>query len=207
MKQIIAAIMAIALTGCGQGYLVTDQDSNSSPATLPPSAIQTIVDTANASRYALGQAPLTQGLSCYLYTVPTSTTAIIGASLTGVGGFIYTGSFNQANAAVSAGLNVLPAALQAQYTTYFVLKCYGTLVNVDNAYHQFSVTSDDGANLCIDGAILNNDGLHAASTVSYVRYLSQGVHSIELDFFQAGGQEALILNQDGKLLSSSLLFH
>jgi len=175
--------------------------------TTAPDTIADIVAEYNATRLAQGQDAVSNGLNCALYTVPTSTTAIIGASLTGIGNFKYVGTFNQPNASVSVGLDILPKALSNVYQTWFIVKCYGELVVTDNNWHQFDLSSDDGSNLYIDGSLLNNDGLHAVQTKSAAKFLASGVHSFELDFFQAAGMQALILNMDGKALPAANLYH
>jgi hypothetical protein len=74
--------------------------------------------------------------------------------------------------------------------------------------HEFDLTSDDGSVLSIGGQLVNNDGLHAAATKSASKALSAAtVYSFELDFFQGGGDQELILNMDGALLPSANLYH
>lgn len=216
---IFSLAMAMALVACNSG-IQTVQGSQgpagatgpqgpagSSPSATTPDSIADIVAEYNATRLAEGQDAVSNGLDCALYTVPTSTTAIIGATLTGVGNFDYIGTFNQPNASVSVGLDILPAPLSNVYQTWFIVKCYGELIVTDNNWHQFDLSSDDGSNLYIDGQILNNDGLHGVQTKSEAKFLSQGVHSIELDFFQAAGMQALILNEDGSPLPAANLYH
>ncbi len=56
--------------------------------------------------------------------------------------------------------------------------------------HQFFLTSDDGSKLLIDGqVIIDNDGIHNASTKGHSMHLTKGLHRIEVQFFQdTGGQ-------------------
>lgn len=186
---------------------------NSAPSASPsaqpsPTAVQQAVLEENEYREAVGQEPLTAGLDCYLYTVPQTTTAIVGATgLVGVGGFTYHGVFNQPVASVTTGFNVLPLELQGIYQTWFIVKCTGDLVVTDNQYHEFDLSSDDGSNLYIDGLLISNDGLHATQTKSNAKFLKYGFHSFELDFFQGGGQQSLLLNEDGALMESSGFYH
>jgi hypothetical protein len=177
-------------------------------ASITPSVIDQMVANQNAYLYSIGQPPLVAGLSCTLYTVPTSTTDIVGATLTQVASFSYTGVFNQLNLPVTAGFNVLPLALQPIYQTWFVMKCTGQLVVTDNNWHNFSLSSDDGSNLYIDGSLLiGNDGQHAIETVAAAKLLTSGFHSFELDFFQAAGEQALILDEDGAVMGSSGFYY
>ena len=51
--------------------------------------------------------------------------------------------------------------------------------------HQFSVTSDDGTILYVDGKeVLNLDGSHSASSGWAILNLEQGMHHIELNYFE-----------------------
>jgi hypothetical protein len=178
-----------------------------SPDDPTADAINLLVGQYNNLRVAQGSDPVTNGLTCSLYTVPTTTTAIIGATLTGVGSWTYNSNFNVANGPTSNGLDVLPTALQPIYQNWYIVKCYGEIVNIDDNYHEFSLSSDDGTNLYVDGILVNNDGMHAITTKSATKFLSAGVHSFELDYLQGTGSEALILNEDGALLDPRFLFH
>jgi hypothetical protein len=204
------AWIAFAFTGCGKGDQGEPGPAGlSAPAAAPLSAIQTIVAQQNAYRATVGQAPYTNGLTCNLYTVPTTTTAIIGAVLTNVGAFGYVGAFNQPNESVSLGFNVLPVALQPVYQTWFITKCTGVLVVADSNWHEFSLSSDDGSNLYINGgaALINNDGLHGLNTVNATKLLEYGVYTIEVDYFQSNGNQGLILSEDGNVMDGSAFYH
>jgi hypothetical protein len=51
--------------------------------------------------------------------------------------------------------------------------------------YRFSLLSDDGAKLRIDGKlVINNDGVHAAIAASAGATLTRGSHSIAVDYFQ-----------------------
>jgi hypothetical protein len=51
--------------------------------------------------------------------------------------------------------------------------------------YRFSLLSDDGAKLRIDGKlVINNDGVHAAFAASAAATLTRGSHSIRVDYFQ-----------------------
>jgi hypothetical protein len=213
-----AIILAFVLSGCGSiSYSGPQGDRGATGPQGPPGQIvippaegadvAEVVKEENDYRASVGQEPLVSGLSCTLYTVPTTTTKIVGATLTSVGSWTYVGTFNVANQSVSTGLNVLPVALQPVYQTWYVVKCSGVIAVADDSWHNFSLTSDDGSNLYVDGLLVSNDGMHGTQTVSNVRFLKHGVHSFELDYLQGSGNEALILNLDGSLLPSSSLYH
>jgi hypothetical protein len=188
----------------------TGPQGPSAPTPTPsptPSPVEVVVQEYNDTREAQGYERVIPGLNCVLSTVPTTATQLAGASLTTVGGFEYRGVFNEANTSVNNGLNVLPAPLKNLYKTWFVLKCSGYIVVADNKWHQFDLTSDDGAILYVDGAALNNDGMHSVQTKSSAKFLSRGVHTFELDFLQGAGMEALVLNMDGSVLPASRFYH
>jgi hypothetical protein len=61
--------------------------------------------------------------------------------------------------------------------------------------YEFTLTSDDGANLFIDGQLaVDNDGVHPARARSGAVELAHGAHSIEVAYFQGPRDEvALVL--------------
>lgn len=198
-------------TGCGS---TGPQGPAGVPGTEPaPPALETVqsaVDQYNAWRTEQGEDPIVPGLDCTLYTVPNTTTAIIGATgLVTVGSFTYTGTFDQSDQAGTSGFNVLPSVLQSVYSTYFIVKCTGDIVIPTSAWYEFDLTSDDGSNLYINGGnpLINNDGVHTEQTDTADKNLEAGVYSFELDYFQAGGNVALILNMDDSLLPAANFYH
>jgi hexosaminidase len=80
-------------------------------------------------------------------------------------------------------------------------------------FYQFSVTSDDGAVLEIDGeTVIDNDGNHAPRLVSGHVPLRAGLHEIRLRYFQSKGGAALDVRWSGasgplQTIESSVLFH
>jgi len=208
MKKTIA-LSFIFLAACAgpQGDTGAQGPQGPAAAVQLESDVQVTVDEVNALRLAQNQEAISQGMSCTLYT-DASPSQIAGATLVTVGSFPYHGNFNQVNGLVSSGLNVLPPALISLYKTNLVVKCTGYLINVDDNWHEFDLTSDDGSILTIDGVqVVNNDGLHASQTKSGAKFLSRGAHSVELDFLQGQGMESLILNEDGLVLPATSLYH
>jgi hypothetical protein len=64
--------------------------------------------------------------------------------------------------------------------------------------YQFETTSDDGSRLLINNKILiDNDGLHARKTFVETIQLKKGRHPIELQYFERGGQEYLMVEWSG----------
>lgn len=197
-----------------QGATGPQGPAASTPPAPTETAVQVMVDTENQYRLSVGQEALYPGLTCNLYTVPQSTTGITAAAnggtapvLTSIGAWDFTGVFNQPNGPVATGLNILPTALQGVYQSWYIVKCTGDLVVSDDNWHEFDVDSDDGSNLYVDGLLINNDGSHGAQDKSASKYLKYGFHSFELDFFQASGNEALILNEDNAVMQASGFYH
>jgi len=64
--------------------------------------------------------------------------------------------------------------------------------------YQFALTSDDGSRLAVDGeTLIDNDGLHGAKEKTGVTALDAGLHSIQVEFFQAGGDMNLRVHWSG----------
>jgi len=176
----------------------------------PPPDLDSVADVLqeyNEGRVAQGQDPVTAGLACTLYTVPNTTTQIVGAVLTTVGSWTYTGVFNVANGPSSPGVNIMPSPLQGIYTSYYVIKCTGLFVALAPGYYEFDLSSDDGANLSVNGALINNDGVHSITVKSATKFLSRGVVSFELDYFDAGGSHALMLESSGIPVAAVNFYH
>lgn len=222
MKYAILCVMFSFLAGCGvalhsgqQGVpgVAGPEGPQAPPAPTPAPVVDDpvtdLVSAYNQYKTALGQAPVTNGLTCTLYTVPTTTIQIVGATgLVNIGTFLYTGNFNVSNTSTNLGLPILPLPIQSVYQNWFILKCTGMIAITQSGWVEFDTTSDDGANLFVDGAILvNNDGLHGAQSKSNVKFLQANMHTFEIDYFQANGNQALTVNMNSSLLKSSVLFH
>ncbi len=69
----------------------------------------------------------------------------------------------------------------------------GYLQVPETGVYQFSLTSNDGSKMTISGKTLLNDGLHAMDEKSMDIALAKGWHPIEIQYFQAGGGDALKL--------------
>ena len=72
------------------------------------------------------------------------------------------------------------------------------LIIPENGDYVFSLTSDDGSALIIDGeTIVGNDGIHPAKTVAMKETLQAGNHTIQVHYFDGGGQRSLALSVKG----------
>ena len=77
----------------------------------------------------------------------------------------------------------------------FSVRWTGYVAIDENAVYTFSLTSDDGSTLWIDGRILvDNGGRHGAITRSEQVRLDRGMHQLMLEYFQAGGPYAIALS-------------
>lgn len=92
-------------------------------------------------------------------------------------------------------------------TEHFGVRYEGTFETPQDGRYEFFLSSDDGSRLSIDGrAILDNDGIHPASTVkSRSLRLTKGPHKLMLDYFEATGEEKLYLGWSSKQFSETAL--
>ena len=78
-------------------------------------------------------------------------------------------------------------------TDRYVMRWRGHIVLPTDGVYTFSTRSDDGSMLYIDeNPIVNNDGLHGATTQEgQTEYLVAGTHAITITFFENGGVSSL----------------
>ena len=68
--------------------------------------------------------------------------------------------------------------------------------------YRFFLGSDDGSRLTIDGEqIILNDGVHPHTVKNGTARLSAGVHEVQVDYFEGGGEESLAVEVQGPGLS------
>lgn len=209
MKLLTIVLMFMMLVGCGKDKLVVIPGPTvtvpAAPLTETEDVLALLADE-NAYRTGLGQTALSKGLSCTLYTVTGGDRIQASVSghntltgITQVATFLYSDVFNQPDASINDGMNVLPVALRSVYKNMYLLRCQGQIVVTKTDYYNFDITSDDGSLLYVDGAkIIDNDNNHGSTTVAGTKYLRRGVHTFRLDYAQTGGgSESLILNAGG----------
>ena len=98
------------------------------------------------------------------------------------------GSLSPVSQSTSSGFSLAPA----QRDDNFGMRFTGYLDVPADGEYTFYLTSDDGSQLSIDGAlIVDNDGTHASQEASGTASLSAGPHPITVDFFEATGAEVL----------------
>jgi hypothetical protein len=99
------------------------------------------------------------------------------------------------------GASLSPAPANATLnTSYIDMEGTLTVSAAEAGLASFSLTSDDGSILTIDGAqVVNDDGTHGAQTESGTVNLSAGIHTIELQYFNqnAGGTGGAYLAASG----------
>lgn len=98
---------------------------------------------------------------------------------------------------VANGLDLGVAGRRGDYAVRF----HGIWkVDRDDAY-KFSLASDDGSRLVIDGkTIIDNDGVHPNTTREGTAELNAGIHKVEVWYFQGGGEDELSLTVQGRHL-------
>jgi hexosaminidase len=78
------------------------------------------------------------------------------------------------------------------------LKLEGGLMIKNEGDYTFTLSSDDGSRLILDGkTVVNNDSLHDDAPVSARIHLTAGKHACTVLFFQAGGDQALRVEIEG----------
>jgi hypothetical protein len=127
----------------------------------------------------------------HAYVVPNSTQKIPDLSKLTPFATLFTDSFIIQPQNFSGGF---PGALVQE--EWFAIRYQGAFEVPTDATYRFKLTSDDGANLYIDGEkILDNDGLHGAKDATASKALKAGKHQLQLDYLQAQkGSVALMLS-------------
>ncbi len=91
---------------------------------------------------------------------------------------------------------------------YFAIDYIGKFYIKESGEYCFKLGSDDGSKLIInDTLLINNDYQHALTFKSACRYLSKGIHKIEVQYFQGPREEvALKLTFKKKEATDFLVF-
>ncbi|HVK11122.1 MAG TPA: c-type cytochrome [Gemmataceae bacterium] len=81
----------------------------------------------------------------------------------------------------------------------YALRFEGVLRAEAAGAYTFTLTSDDGSRLAIDGrTVVDNDGVHPATSKTATTELTKGVHQIVVDFLQGGGEAQLDVEIEGR---------
>lgn len=82
----------------------------------------------------------------------------------------------------------------AGVTKQFAMRCKTTFKADVAGNHKFTVSSDDGAKVYVNGILtINHDGLHGTTSKNSTINLAKGSYSIQVDYFQNLGQKSLKL--------------
>ncbi|OYV00814.1 MAG: hypothetical protein CFE45_07550 [Burkholderiales bacterium PBB5] len=80
----------------------------------------------------------------------------------------------------------------ATANTNFAARITGSFLITNAGNYTFTTYGDDGLRLKIDGTtVINDNSYHPASTNAASQFLSAGLHTVDLVFFEGGGQGLL----------------
>lgn len=89
-------------------------------------------------------------------------------------------------------------AFQTESKENYALRFRGYVNVPKDGLYSFFTSSDDGSRLSIgENVLINNDGLHAVVRVGRLCRLKAGLHPIEVTFFEAMGDEELLVEWEG----------
>lgn len=180
--------------------------------------IDSLVNDENIYRLGLGQSSITNGLSCSVVEIVSGqwlsgsspgAGAVINTTGKTVYPYLYKGWFNQ-QTALSGTNNLLPTQLQPLYINKnYKISCSGFIVVTETNYYDFSLESDDGSILTVDGTqVINNDGNHGMTTITNTKFLRRGVRSFSIQYAQTGGGAfGLVLKAGGQTINPRVYFH
>jgi alpha-L-fucosidase len=98
----------------------------------------------------------------------------------------------------SEGIYPKVGVLSGSRAENFAQKLEGYISIPETGVYTFSLTSDDGSNLLLDGNMLvNNDGFHSSITKSGSVALSAGYHKLDVGFLQGTGDKILSMTVNG----------
>jgi len=96
--------------------------------------------------------------------------------------------------AIDIGTKVNVGLYQWRNINGFALRFSGYFLAETNGIYAFSLVSDDGSRLLLDGVeLITNDGLHAQQEVRGYVWLEDGYHTLEVQYFEQSGDEVLNL--------------
>ena len=199
MSWFFIAFFAVSIAGCHPATLGTINQ------TLVPQPVVAPVPTPApaAATPTPTPTPLQSGLLCNLYnlaaTQPTSLPNFNPEpSQTIVG--------SQTNAGPSVATWIMSSQIDfltqqamlsgsgQSLTTWYAIDCQGVFEATGTQDYLFTLNSDDGSALLIDGfTVIDNDGEHSAKAISGSIALEAGQHTIELQYFQGPGVAVLQL--------------
>lgn len=207
-KYMITLIaLSVFLLACGKKTTTVTEFVKVPSSPVAVDEVARVVSEVNAQRFAQGQAPLVPGLVCSLYNntggagvFPIGTSTFPTSLPSAVTSWVYLGDINQPDSSASLGLNLLPSALRSSYTSSYAVRCSGQMVVTAADYYSYSLRSDDAGMFYVDNVLMTGlNTTHSPTTTTGARFLNRGIHSVRVDFMQAGGDQALQLDVAGGL--------
>lgn len=123
-----------------------------------------------------------------IYYLPESTSSLPDFSTLTPVGTIYTKILDIPQRSFTSGFPGITDRFE-----WFAIRYTGNFFVENEGKYLFRLVSDDGSRLFIDGnKIIDNDGVHAPSSVTGEADLTRGQHQIEVDYFQ-GPREYIAL--------------
>lgn len=216
MRILVLTLMtALIVSACGrykEVVTVVERTVESNDQIETNSSLQDqiydIIEERNAYRDELGQAPYTEGLTC---TVHNAANGDLDVSFGPTAhSFTLKTSFNMSELMAGEEPTILPEALALLYVNKnYSLRCQGQIVITESKRHSFTLNSDDGSRLWVNGKlIIDNEGNHSMTAKTGTVVLERGVYSFRLDYSQsAGGKQGLLLTDDSGEIVSELRFY
>jgi Ca2+-binding RTX toxin-like protein len=114
-------------------------------------------------------------------------------------GFTLNGGRDNSNTPADTGITQIFDPSNYDTGDNFALKFTTTLTITTGGTYTFRTRSDDGSALFLDGVqIVNNDGLHGATTVTSAgQSLTAGTYTLEGTFFERGGGQVMEIDING----------
>lgn len=104
-------------------------------------------------------------------------------------------SLNNPSVGETTSLNQLVGTPAESIKTQLGMVCTAKLNVEASGSHQFTVRSDDGARLSLNGiAVVNSPGLQGYTAINGTVTLERGVYNLKLEYFQNFGPKGLTLS-------------
>ena len=149
------------------------------------------------------------GLACNLYDLMATKPSKLPdfSTMTPVYSFV-ADQLDVADQDWAGGLpKITDASVRSKYLEWYGVRCTGSLAVAKADAYTFYLTADDGAILSLDGTkTIDNDGLHSVSTKSASVIMSQGSHSVQVDYYQGPRTRiALLLEWSSSTIARAIL--
>jgi PA14 domain len=179
----LRALFLLGVLGCASAGCVDAEDE----VAFTPSGDGRGVVTAGAS--CGGAEPPEGVLRGYVYSLPLETRTLPDFRAMRPAGAVCTDALAVTERRGYPGFPGLRHPVE-----WFGVDFQGTFVVASPGLFHFRLTSDDGSQLYIDGAlVIDNDGFHATRAAQGDVYLDAGPHGITVPYWQGPGPFALIL--------------